>query len=237
MRVDDEPAYLLHHRAYKESSALIEIITPSFGRVGLVHRGGRRIGKYSNNIHPFCQLAVSWTGRGELFTLRRSEIVKIAHINRPELQICGLYMNELITNLTPRLAPNSELYEIYHKTVFSLNKTENLEYDLRKFELALLKAIGYGLQLEQDVVNNEAIDPDEYYYYDNERGPISCVRENNGKEYFSLRGKTLIALRSFATLDNTTLREAKNLLRNVINYHLCGKPLITRSIMRYLDKY
>src|SRR3546814_5431884 len=39
MRYDAEPAYVLHARAWRETSLLLELLTEHHGRIGLVARG------------------------------------------------------------------------------------------------------------------------------------------------------------------------------------------------------
>ena len=41
VRVDRQPAFVLHSRAYRESSLLLDLLTRDFGRIGVVARGAR----------------------------------------------------------------------------------------------------------------------------------------------------------------------------------------------------
>ncbi len=234
MRVDKEPAYLLHKRPYRDSSTLLEVLTPNYGRVGLVHRGGRRLGKTGTDIQLFCELSLSWSGRGGLFTLTNSDITLISGVRDPQHQLCGLYMNELILGLTPRLSPSETLFQCYKSAIFLLTNTTSLELELRRFEMALLNTAGYGLQLEHEAVTGEAIDPDSYYYYDCEAGPIACDADRQQSNCVS--GQTLIALSSLNMHDRRTSREAKQLLRGVIDHYLHGKPILTRDLMFYVSR-
>jgi DNA repair protein RecO (recombination protein O) len=234
VRVDKEPAYLLHKRPYRDSSMLIEVLTPNYGRVGLVHRGGRRVGKIGTDIQLFCELSLSWSGRGDLFTLTHSDITLISGIRDPQYQLCGLYMNELILGLTPRLSPSESLFQGYQSAIFSLPHTSTLELELRRFEMALLNTAGYGLQLQYDALTGEAIKPDSYYYYDCEAGPIAS--NVDGRQWNCVSGQTLIALNSLTLHDRRTSREAKQLLRGVIDHHLQGRPILTRDLMSYVSR-
>ena len=40
-RHDDEPAFVLHTYAYRETSVIVEALTATYGRVALVARGVR----------------------------------------------------------------------------------------------------------------------------------------------------------------------------------------------------
>ena len=96
---------------------------------------------------------------------------------------------------------------------------------MRYFELRLLNELGYGLQIEYEAKTGEPIDPSKFYHYQVDMGPIEVKPGEN-----SVRGSTLISLGS-NTLDNVThLREAKRLLRYVLDYHMDGKPLVSRSL-------
>ncbi|HZX72549.1 MAG TPA: recombination protein O N-terminal domain-containing protein, partial [Rhodanobacter sp.] len=41
MRIEQQPAYVLHARAYRETSLLLECLTREHGRLGVVARGVR----------------------------------------------------------------------------------------------------------------------------------------------------------------------------------------------------
>lgn len=237
VRVDKEPAYMLHSRAYRESSSLLEVFTPGYGRVGLVHKGGRRLAKRGSVMWAFCELSLSWTGRGELFTLTKSDVLTANGIRIPDRMICGLYLNELILHMIPRLLPSLELYRCYAKTVSMLNDTDDVALLLRKFEINLLHSTGYGLQLEYDAEHGTAIDPGAHYYYDCTRGPIRYSSPSIAEDARDrVSGRTLIWLRTLDGADKSVMREAKRLLRRVLDYHLQDKPVHTRSIMRYIHR-
>jgi DNA repair protein RecO (recombination protein O) len=186
-------------------------------------------------MQAFCELSLSWTGRGELFTLTKSDVLTGNGVRAPDRVICGLYLNELILHMIPRLLPSPELYRCYAETVSLLNDTEEVELLLRRFEMSLLHSTGYGLQLEQDAEDDTAIDPKAHYYYDCLRGPIRCSSPSiAGDARDQVSGRTLIWLRSLESTDKSVMREAKQLLRKVLDYHLQDKPLLTRDIMRYV---
>ena len=63
---DRQPAYVLHRRAFRETSAIVELLTRDYGRVGGVLRGAKRRRRGAHPIEPFVQLAVTWRGRGQL---------------------------------------------------------------------------------------------------------------------------------------------------------------------------
>ena len=62
-------------RAYRETSLLLECLTPTHGRVGLIARGVRRERSRLPRglLQPLQPLLLAWTGRGELATMTRAE--------------------------------------------------------------------------------------------------------------------------------------------------------------------
>ncbi len=76
MRVNLQPAYIIHSRPYRDSSALLDVFTAEYGRISLVARGTRRqTRKGSDNalLQPFIPLLLSFSGRSELKTLVATE--------------------------------------------------------------------------------------------------------------------------------------------------------------------
>ena len=100
MRVELEPAYILHTRSYRETSQIIEVFTPGFGRAGLVAKGARRPkSAFRGILNPFQPLRVSWSGRGELATLTQAEAVSVADVMPGSSVMAGFYVNELLLKL------------------------------------------------------------------------------------------------------------------------------------------
>jgi DNA repair protein RecO (recombination protein O) len=144
-----------------------------------------------------------------------------------------MYLNELTVNLMPRYVPNPAFYRCYEETLLQFVENNSVELALRKFEFNLLSAIGYGLQLDYDSENDKAVSPELYYSYHNEKGPVACEPNQSTKDVVS--GRTLIALRTWDGVDQGMMREIKRILRGVLSYHLKGKRLYTRNIMRYVQ--
>ena len=65
-----QPAFVLHSRPYKESSALVDLFTPQ-GRLRAVMRAAR--GKAGSLIRPFVSLEVELRGKSELKTVARTK--------------------------------------------------------------------------------------------------------------------------------------------------------------------
>ena len=88
-----QPAYVLHSRAYRETSALVDFLTPQ-GRLRAVLRSAR--GKAGTLARPFVALEVEFRGRGELKNVGRMEAAGASNWLNGEALFSGLYLNEQI---------------------------------------------------------------------------------------------------------------------------------------------
>ena len=235
-KVDLEPAFVLHQRPYRESSLLLEVFGIHTGRVGLIAKGARRPkSSFRTALGPFRELLLSWRGRGELGVLVGSEPEGAARVIPSASLISGLYANELLVKLLHRHDPHPELYLQYRETLEALaSPARCLEQTLRIFEKRLLESVGYGLMLDHAADSGNSVREDKSYYYVADVGPVESTRASGGTQ---ISGATLRALAKERLDDGAVLREAKNLMRNVINAHLEGKPVISRKIFASAAAY
>ncbi len=222
-------SYVLHTRAYRETSMLVEILSQQHGRVALVAKGVKRgKAKVSNILQPFVPLQVSWSGSGDLVTLVQVE--ETAQV--PGLQamraICGLYVNELLIKLVPKWDVCNELFNHYQLTLQNLaDSAVNEQITLRKFEKQLLKSLGYGLQLGCEVESGAPIMADQFYTFDPILGPKLATQ----LQVAATSGSTLLALAAEEFGTNTNWAELRRLMRNVLAYHLGTKQLVSRQLL------
>ncbi len=229
MRVDTQPAYVLHSRNYRDSSLILELWTPEYGRMAAVARGARSPGRRAAQVYlqAFAPLLVSWTGRSSLKTLTGRE----ARGQRPPLKgerlFSGLYINELLVRLFPHEDPHPELYGRYEALLDYLRGSDDLEPALREFELQLLDEMGYGIQLAHDAERDELVDSEIFYCYIPELGMVrSCERY---RQLPKIRGSSLLAM-SAGVYDQETRQSAKLLLRQALSVQLGDKPLNSRNL-------
>ncbi|HXW10320.1 MAG TPA: DNA repair protein RecO C-terminal domain-containing protein [Steroidobacteraceae bacterium] len=66
-RVSLEPAFLLHHYPWRDTSRILELLTRTHGRVSVVARGSRQSAATTGgSLQSFTACLVSWSGRGEM---------------------------------------------------------------------------------------------------------------------------------------------------------------------------
>ncbi len=233
MRVESELGCVLHARPWRDTSALLEVLTAGHGRLGLIHRGARRGRRPAATTQPFRLLELGWQGRGELPSVLRAETVEAF----PELQalaaVCGLYVNELTVRILPRGLPAPALFQSYCRTLQALGAEARLDVVLRRYELALLQAIGFAPVLGQDT-RGRKVQAEGQYRYDRERGLIAVQGVAEGSEPV-ISGRTALALASGDLDDPVVRREARALLRSLLDPLLGGRPLHSRALLLRLQ--
>jgi DNA repair protein RecO (recombination protein O) len=228
-RVELEPAYILHTRPYRETSLILEVFTSGYGRAGLVARGARRPQSPLRGIlNPFQPLRLSWVGGGELGTLGQAEQGGISAELRGDAVMAGFYVHELLLKLLQRHDPHPQLFGHYATLLASLADGQPVEKLLRIFELELLREIGYALSLDCDALKHEILKPQQLYVFRPEQGAVPAEHEHGAESCFS--GAELLAIGRLELDDVACLRNAKRLLRHVLDYHLGGKLLQTRRV-------
>ena len=229
MRITLEPAYILHARPYRESSLLLEILGQANGRVGLVARGARGArSRWKNMLQPFRPLLLSWSQRGELGTLTAADQVASPPALAGESLFCGLYSNELMMRFLQRSDPHPGLFDRYRHLLGELASGHSLQRSLRIFEVHLLQAAGFGLQLDHEMGSDEQIVTEAWYRYVPESGPQRCEYTSEQANDL-ISGAALLALKS-GEVEDQYLRELKALMRKLIRFHLGDKPLKSQAL-------
>lgn len=232
-RVSGESAYVLHRRAYRETSLLVELFTRHHGRVGVVARGARRgRGPLAGLLQPFRPLSVGWSARGELGTLIGVDPAGHSPLPPGDRLLCGLYVNELLMGFIARGDPNETLFDRYELFVQDLVGSGDREQLLRLFERDLLMSLGYDLGLRSEADTARPIDPDCWYRYEFEHGLIRVPGPGNERVY---AGRSLIGLAQGHLCDAASIRDAKRLLSAAIDHYRPGRPARSLQMMDMLE--
>jgi DNA repair protein RecO (recombination protein O) len=234
-RVLQQPAYVLHARAYRESSLLLEVLSRDHGRTAMVARGARRAkSRLRNTLQPFRPLLLSWSGRGDLGTLTAGEQVAAPPGLQGESLYCGLYLNELLMRLLHRGDPHPEVFERYRQVLGELAAGTAPQGLLRLFEKQLLAAVGYALMLDHEAGSDRPLDGKARYDYRPGQGPVR-IGEASASRGLGVSGSALLALRD-ERIAEEQLPELRRLMRRVIGYHLGDKPLASPALFLGLRK-
>jgi DNA repair protein RecO (recombination protein O) len=224
---------VLHTYPWRETSLVLEVFTRQHGRVALVARGARRPHSALRGLtQAFTPLLLSWSGKAELRTLHSAEWQGGLLPPAGEALLCGFYLNELLLKLTAREDPHEALYDAYREALATLAGVSGkaaLEGLLRRFELTLLREIGYAGHLDV-TADGEPLDPAARYCYDVQQGVLPGDGEH------SVCGQTLLDLAVSEFSRAATRQEAKRLMRRILGHHLGAHTLHTRQLLKELTE-
>jgi DNA repair protein RecO (recombination protein O) len=165
-----EPAWLLHHRPWSDTSRIVDLMTRDHGRVTLFAHGARRPkSPHRALLRPFVPLLVSWSGRADGGTLTAAEAGGTAPAISAQRLFSGFYLNELLLKLLPKEDRHESLYEAYGEALAALAGA-NEQPALRAFERVLLEELGYGLELAHEAGSRRPVEADRYYQFEAGRG-------------------------------------------------------------------
>ncbi len=225
MRVLLQPAFILHHRPFRETSVLLDVFTEEHGLVSLIAKGVRtQRSKLKALLQPFVPLLLSWQGKNELMNL-----VSVEAKNRPfqlvgDCLLSGFYVNELLVRVLQKQDPHPQLFAHYQSTLEALTVLPLNQSILRIFEKKLLEEIGYGLCWHEDFSTGQAILPDKYYQY--YPGDGFKQIESGG-----FKGEALLTIAN-ESFTEVYLQDAKRLMRIVITALLSDQTLYSRKLFQ-----
>lgn len=223
-KIDLTPAFLIHRRAFKDSSLLLDFFTQAHGKIRLVGRGLR---KSKTPLQMFQYMKISFYGKGELKTLTTWEADDIPRHLQGEALILGIYANELIARLLQEQDPHPILFDVYKKFISQVSELQQQarRWSLRLFENNLLSELGYGCDLENDISGDKIVQ-EVYYEYQSQSG---FVRSDIGK----ISGNTIQLMLSEDVLnvvDVEQLKLCRDFNRTRLKPLLGNKPLQSRSL-------
>lgn len=230
MRVEHQPAYVLHLKPYRDTSAIVDLLTADYGRISVMVRGVRK--NKSNKrqlLNPFHRLLVSFQGETEIKLLTQFESSSGFFTLHGNYLYSGFYLNELLVRLLPEMDPHNDLFSLYEKSIHLLHQESDIEPVLRCFEFRLLMELGYAIDFSQDAINNKAIHQDSFYACDLERGFIE-VSSDAKTQSLIIQGVDLLAIEAADYHLVSTRRAAKYLARHLLKPLLGKRPLKSREL-------
>jgi DNA repair protein RecO (recombination protein O) len=229
-RIQQQPAFILHHRPFRDTSQILDILSREYGKLALVARGSRGSrSRLKGILRPFVPLEMSWVQKTDLGTLVGAEVCGAPSGLTGDALLCGYYVNELLMQFLHRHDPQPEVFDLYARTLAALAVAANVAACLRLFEIELLREVGYALNLDQDSATHAPLDEGGHYEYRMEQGAVRVSRAE-GPLVFS--GAALLAIDRGELDRPEVLRAANRLLREVIDFHLGGKELKTRKVLK-----
>jgi len=226
MRVELQPAYVLHARPFKDTSVILDCLTLDHGRVSVLAKGVRSAKSRQRQLcQPFTPLWISWQGKSDLKTMVGLEASDLPLSLKADHLYSGLYLNELLTRLLPERDECRETFERYVAALRQLACTGDLEPILREFELGLLDDMGYAVNFSCDQVGQPLSESGCYVWRDHSGWELSAtVRPHN------FTGWCLLAMGVNDWADPLTRKQAKYLTRGLLKPLLGSRPLNSRKL-------
>ncbi len=229
MTAELQPAYILHTRPYRDTSMLVDFLTPEFGRITAVARGVRsRKTPKRNLLNPFTRLLISFQGKTDLKLLTHFEAEGEHFTLCAKHLFSGFYLNELLVRLLPEFDAHPEIYSLYEHSLQQLNARQDLEPILRSFELQLLNELGYGIDFGSDAKTGELILPNAHYCLDITQGLY--LAHANVPHNFQFSGQHIKAIAQGDFILPEVKQTAKRITRILLKPLLGNKPLMSREL-------
>lgn len=227
--------YILHHRPYRESSVIVNLLVDGVGRVDALVRVGSGKKSLKSIIQPFQPLIFQFNAKSDSFESSLKFITQIEPAApslplKAESLYSAMYLNELLVRVMNSGQHAEGLFLHYHRSLMALAHQFSSSH-LRYFEMELLLELGALPSLEYDTLG-EMIDIGASYRFIADEG-FAVVNQGASTHFTTSRnllaGEMLIELKQKA-LTPSSLNQAKGLMRYLITPLLGGKPLLSRKL-------
>lgn len=209
-------AWVLHRRPYREGSYLVELLTPTQGRVTTVWRRPKK--GCQGEIFSPVQGVIS--GRGDVKTLSRLEASSAPLFLKGEAFYFGIYLNELLYRGLSHFETSGALFEAYSKALTTLSHGAN-QQALRMVEYALFEELGLWPDLSFCSTSQSPVVAQQRYH-------VSLASGVEVLEHGDWDGDELLQL-SRGEFDSSY---ARKLFKTLTDELLEGKPLKSRELYR-----
>ncbi|MCC4600740.1 DNA repair protein RecO [Xanthomonas melonis] len=239
MLIEHARGFVLHVRAWRETSLLVEVLTEQHGRVGVLARGvqGPRKQALRAALQPLQLIQFSAVQRGELAQLRQAEALDTAPRLFGERMLAGFYICELLLRLAPRNDAVPELYACYAQARAHLASELPLAWGLRRFERDVLDGLGFGFDLQHDG-DGQPIDPAARYRLDPQDGAMRVLSERMAQDRReTVTGAALLALGEDRMPSAEDLPGLRRSMRRVLLHHLNGRALKSWEMLEDLARH
>ena len=225
MNTNLQEAYIIHSKAYKETSMLVTFFCRSDGKVTVVAKGSKRPkSKFSGNLEPFQKTQIDFVGKSTLKTLITCDAVG------PFNEFCtrvnlysAFYINELINTMVKSNEDPEGLFDLYEDCMQKLYSSTETEIILRSFELDLLRLLGYEINFSSDYISGGDIDSDSSYSY---KAQMGFTKSNGG-----YKGEDLIEIKK-RNFNRNNLLIAKNITKQTLEFYFEELNVNSRSFFK-----
>ncbi len=136
--------YIIHSRAYKDSSLLLELFSCNYGMMHFIAKGIKKNKKFKSQLGYFNLVKIQYYGKSNLKTISSINILESINLSSLVDKTVALYLNELLHYSLAENEKAESLYHCYQHSIKNIGK-QKLTPLLRKFEEEILKYNGFEL--------------------------------------------------------------------------------------------
>jgi DNA repair protein RecO (recombination protein O) len=175
-------AIVLRARDYAESDRIVTLLTRDFGKLSGIAKGAKASRRrFERKLEPFSHVTLFFRRRphGQLVFITRAEAGDLPPLALEHDLIgfaLGSYMLEVTEALTSEEAEATAAYRVLAESLHMLTISDATIAARQGFELAILRAAGFGLEFSRCRGCDTLADPAESAYFIAGRGGIVCPR-------------------------------------------------------------
>ncbi|HEX4918944.1 MAG TPA: DNA repair protein RecO [Limnobacter sp.] len=231
-------AFVLHSVPYKETSLIVELFCREHGRLPVIAKGAKRPHSGLRSVLvSFQPLQVRFTGKSEVKTLTHAEWMGQILAPQGKALFASYYLNELLMRGLGREDKHAALFDLYAHTLQALGDEAEMNVCIRRFEVGLLDALGYGIDWYLDK-DGQGIAPDEQYRWLDQVGWSTPDRGNvnHAPEGFVeplVPGQVVLQIQQ-GQWSHTAASALKPVIRRLLLTHVAPNGLMSRAWMEQL---
>ncbi len=222
-KYSETTGYLIHTKAFKNSSLIIEFFSQDFGLMHLVAKGIKTNKQLKSQLQYFNLLTIQFYGKSSLKTIASLNVLENFTLTNLLNKVPAMYFNELIHLSLLEGEPAKLLFDTYKNSLQMIGKIK-LSILLRNFEFQLLKHNGFELSV------NHFQNQDDWLTITQEHGLITTTQK-------SLKLCLVSDLAHFISgnkLNKNELANVNKLMLAAINMSLSYKKIYSRDMLQAL---
>ena len=201
MATEKTSALVLRLVDFSESSCVVTLFTRDFGKIAALAKGARRPkGPFDSalDLLAVCRIVFIRKSTEALDLLTEAKLERRFRAASRDLSrlYAGYYTAELLMELTDIGDPHPELYAEAERTLIDLDRDANVAHTVLRFELSLLRLLGYLPSLEVCAVCGAPVPDEPRVLFGQAAGGILCAACRPGqRQVVSISREVLQVLR------------------------------------------
>ncbi|MDA1329858.1 MAG: DNA repair protein RecO [Chloroflexi bacterium] len=241
-------AIVLKHSDFGEADRLLTVYTRELGKLRAIAKGARKPrSRKGGHVEPFSDVSLQLAKGSSLYIVSQAEVKETHSILSENLVALSYasYVVELLDKFTYDEDVNPGLFRLLRDTLGRLASDADAQMVVRYYELRLLDLLGFRPELQQCLICEKRIQPEDQYFSIQKGGVLcpECGRHEPGADPISMQA--LKYLRHFqrsaydeaarASLPESVKVELETLMDHYLTYLLersLNSPRFLRQVRR-----